>query len=76
QLPIIQDLRVFLFEVFMDKCHTKVSYFGFILNTSWANTYVSDFVKYGKIFFIGNLFYKMLSMNSYPIIFGIRRAPH
>jgi hypothetical protein len=60
----------------MDKRHTKVSYFGFILNTSKANTYVSDYVKYGKIFFIGNFFYKMLSMNSYPIIFGIRRAPH
>ena len=59
----------------MDKRHTKVSYYGFILNTSWANTYVSFYLlKYGKIFFIGNFFYKVLSMNSYPIIFGIWRG--
>ena len=46
----------------MDKRQTKVSYFGFILNTSWDKylrfflTYVSNLLKYCKRFFIGEFF--------------------
>ena len=40
----------------MDKRHTKVSYIGFILNTSWGKYYVSDLLKYCKRFFIGEFF--------------------